>query len=109
MKRLLCFFLALGAQRAMAQATFHGDLAHAGVYDAPGPTQLHGIKWTFKTDDPIIGSPAVANGIVFFGSTDGNLYALDEETGRQKWKYRTLAARQVTSSRGERPGVFQRI
>jgi outer membrane protein assembly factor BamB len=98
MKGALCLLLVACAHRVLAQATFHGDLAHSGVYASPGPTQLTGVKWTFKTDDPIIGSPAVVNGVVFFGSTDGNLYAVDEETGQVKWKYRTLAARQVTSS-----------
>ncbi len=80
------------------QATFHGNLAHTGVYESPGPTQPPRLQWAFKTDGPVIGTPAVANGVVFFGSTDGKLYAVDEETGRQKWQYPTLAARPVTSS-----------
>src|SRR5260370_22305777 len=80
------------------QATFHGNLAHTGVYESPGPTQPPRVQWAFKTDGPVIGSPAVANGVVFFGSSDGKIYAVDEESGRQKWQYRTLAARPVTSS-----------
>lgn len=98
MKRALCLLLLVCAHRLMSQAMFHGDLTHSGVYASPGPTQLTGVKWAFKTDDPIIGSAAVANGVVFFGGTDGSLYAVDEETGQQRWKYRTLASRQVTSS-----------
>src|ERR1043165_3714918 len=82
----------------MAQGTFHGDASHTGVYPAAGPTQLNGTKWTFKTDGPIIGSPAVANGVVYIGSTDGNLYAVDQETGKQKRRVKPFAARQVTSS-----------
>jgi outer membrane protein assembly factor BamB len=34
-------------------------------------------------------SPAVADGLVYFGSGDGNLYALEAETGRLKWKFAT--------------------
>jgi outer membrane protein assembly factor BamB len=90
--------LLLAAPLTMAQATFHGDAARTGVYPTPGPLQLTGTKWTFKTDGPIIGSPAVANGVVYIGSTDGNLYAVDQETGKQKWKFKTFASRQVTSS-----------
>src|SRR6476660_2444139 len=82
----------------MAQATFHGDAARTGVYPTAGPQQLNGAKWTFKTDGPIIGSPAIASGVVYIRSTDGNLYALDQETGTQKWKFKTFASRQVTSS-----------
>jgi outer membrane protein assembly factor BamB len=82
----------------MAQTTFHGDAARTGVYPTAGPQQLKGTKWTFKTDGSIIGSPAIANGVVYIGSTDGNFYALDQQTGTQKWKFKTFASRQVTSS-----------
>ena len=97
MIRILVLLL-LTAPTTMAQATFHGDAARTGVYPTAGPRQLNGTKWTFKTDGPIIGSPAIANGVVYIGSTDGNLYALDQETGKQKWKFKTLASRQVTST-----------
>src|SRR4026208_996825 len=90
--------LLLTVPAAMGQAPLHGDAARTGVYPTAGPQQLNGTKWTFKTDGPIIGSPAVANGVVYIGSTDGNLYALDQETGKQKWKFKTFASRQVTSS-----------
>jgi hypothetical protein len=86
----------------MAQATFHGDAARTGVYPTAGPLQLNGTKWTFKTDGPIIGSPAIANGVVYIGSTDGNVYAVDQETGKQKWKFKTFASRQVTSTPASR-------
>ena len=97
MIRLLVLLL-LTVSTTMAQATFHGDTARTGVYPTPGPQQLNGTKWTFKTDGPIIGSPAIANGVIYIGSTDGNVYALDQETGKQKWKFKTFASRQVTSS-----------
>jgi eukaryotic-like serine/threonine-protein kinase len=90
--------LLLTVPTAMAQATFHGDAARTGVYPAAGPVQLNGTKWIFKTDGPIIGSPAMAGGVVYIGSTDGNLYAVDQQTGKQKWKFKTFASRQVTSS-----------
>ena len=34
-------------------------------------------------------SPAVANGIVYVGSNDKNLYALDAKTGAKLWSYAT--------------------
>jgi len=33
--------------------------------------------------------PPVHNGTVYFGSFDNNLYAVDVNTGRMKWKFRT--------------------
>src|ERR1044071_5616702 len=97
MIRILVVLL-LTVSPTMAQATFHGDAAPTGVYPPAGPPQLTGTKWTFKTDGPIIGSPAIAEGVVYIGSTDGNVYAVDQESGNQKWKFKTFASRQVTSS-----------
>src|ERR1051325_3149387 len=104
MIRILVLLL-LAVPTAMAQSTFHGDAARTGVYPAAGPQQLNGTKWTFKTDGPIIGSPAIANGVVYNGSTDGNMYALDQETGKQKWKFKTFASRQITSSPASANGL----
>ena len=87
-RRILSFtFIALVfSPLALAQSTFHGNLAHTGVYESPGPTKLTGVKWTFKTNGPVVSSPAIAGGLVFIGSLDGSLYAIDQETGQQKWK-----------------------
>ena len=39
--------------------------------------------------DFYLSSPAVWNGVVYFGSGDGNVYALDANTGTAKWKFAT--------------------
>src|SRR6476646_7011591 len=93
---ILASLCGAGAYSASAQGTFHGNNARTGVYEAAGPTELHGEKWQFKTDGPIVGSPAIANGVVFIGSTDGFIYAVEEETGKLKWKKNTPG--QVNSS-----------
>ena len=36
-----------------------------------------------------ISSPAVVNGIAYFGSGDGNVYAVDANSGVLQWKYGT--------------------
>ena len=43
--------------------------------------------WSYATGG--IDSPAVANGVVYFGSDDGNLYALNASTGALIWNYTT--------------------
>jgi eukaryotic-like serine/threonine-protein kinase len=88
-KRSLCataVFAAslLPANSALAQATFHGNNARTGVYDSPGPAKLNGVKWIFKTNGPVVSSPAIVGGVVYIGSLDGSLYAIDQETGQQK-------------------------
>ena len=89
MTRVLVLFLVLGTSSAMAQATFHGNVARTGVYESPGPRQLNGVKWTFKSGGPIVASPAVADGVVYIASMDTYLYAIDQETGKEKWKFKS--------------------
>ena len=84
-------------------AMFRGDLAHSGVYKAQGVPKFSQVKWKFHTDGQVISSPAVANGMVFVGSTDGNLYAVDLASGAQKWKLFTGV--RVTSSPAVENGV----
>ena len=98
--RTLCSILALLAmslsQTALGQTTFHGDLARNGVYRSSGPTSTGSVKWSFKTGGPIFASPAISDGVVYIGSGDGVLYAVDETTGTQKWK--TATRGQIASS-----------
>jgi hypothetical protein len=58
---------------AFAQDTsmFRGNLAHTGVYEAAGAPKLSGLKWKFHTNGLVISSPAIADGLVYVGSTDG--------------------------------------
>src|SRR5262249_44452535 len=45
------------------------------------------IRWKRVTGGPIWTSPVVANGVVYFGSQDNNVYALDATTRHQLWWY----------------------
>ena len=57
---------------------------------------LHGAEPAAETmPDPFdfyLSSPIVANGLVYFGSGDTNIYALDAATGALKWKFKTNGA-----------------
>jgi outer membrane protein assembly factor BamB len=72
---------------AHAQSTFHGNNARTGVYAAAGPKTLGGVKWTFKTNGPIVASPAVVDGVVYVASLGRDLHAIDQETGKEIWKF----------------------
>lgn len=54
---------------------------------------LHGsVPMAETMPDPFdfyLSSPTVWNGVVYFGSGDGNVYALDEASGTLKWKFQT--------------------
>ena len=44
---------------------------------------------TLIPGDQITGAPAVSDGVAYVGSWDGCLYAVDPQTGREKWKFET--------------------
>jgi outer membrane protein assembly factor BamB len=47
------------------------------------------IKWTYSSNGPIRTEPILADGAVFFGSSDNYVYSLDSEKGIEKWKFQT--------------------
>lgn len=70
-------------------AMFRHDLNHTGNTDLNGIVPQGSLKWTFVTNGPIYSSPSVVDGTVYFGSRDGNFYALDAATGEKRWVYNT--------------------
>jgi len=59
-------------------------------FSAPG---IHGMQpKTEVMPDPFdvfLSSPAVSDGTIYIGSGDHNVYALDSQTGRLRWKFTT--------------------
>lgn len=71
---------------------FRGDATMtgaAGPRPAPLPDRLD-VRWEFKTGDKrsrgIEGAPAIVGGVAYLATLDKNLYAIDVETGKEKWK-----------------------
>ena len=85
----LAFWAALAAADAQADPMFRGGPGHAGVTAERAPRAFHRVKWTFPTGDRIVSSPVFDDGVVYVGSDDGNVYAIDAATGRQRWQRRT--------------------
>src|SRR5690349_12913576 len=44
-----------------------------------------GLKWGYATGSRVQSSPAVVNGVVYFGSEDNNVYALKAGSGALLW------------------------
>lgn len=70
----------------------------AGQTPIPVPTNFWAInpdgtlKWVFETEDGVESSPAIgSNGVIYFGSYDGYLYAVEDNgtQGLLKWKFKT--------------------
>jgi outer membrane protein assembly factor BamB len=71
-----------------------GRTLYAGSWDH----KLHAVnidtgkpRWTFTADHEINSSAAFADGMVFFGTDGGSVYALDARTGRLRWRAQALA------------------
>jgi serine/threonine protein kinase len=73
-------------------------IAIAIVVTRPGTAlTVPGLRWSYTTAGKISSSPVVAGGIVYIGSDDDRVYALDAATGVVRWTY-TTAGNIFTSS-----------
>ncbi|MGA3059986.1 MAG: PQQ-binding-like beta-propeller repeat protein [Candidatus Bathyarchaeia archaeon] len=75
---------------------FHHDLTHTGYSTSTGPLTNQTL-WTFAADYSVSSSPAVLGNVVYIGSDNGNLYALDAATGKYLWSYNTNGQAVVSS------------
>ena len=83
--------------------TFQESVKHTEHNNTYDPMELTTFKWKFKTEGSVWSSPAVADGVVYFGSWDNNLYAVDVNTGQEKWKFK--AHKSISSSPAVVDGV----
>jgi len=70
-----------------------GDPSHTGAVTS-GTLITPNLLWSYPTTGALAGasSPAVANGILYLGSANGNLYALNATDGIKLWNYSTGGA-----------------
>jgi calcineurin-like phosphoesterase family protein/putative pyrroloquinoline-quinone-binding quinoprotein len=74
---------------------FHGDAAHSGIAADVLERDLR-LAWSHRTDGVMLtGSPAIVDGVVYAGTRDENgegdsaVRAVDLESGRRRWEFRT--------------------
>ncbi|HKG91199.1 MAG TPA: PQQ-binding-like beta-propeller repeat protein [Gemmatimonadaceae bacterium] len=67
-------------------AMFRGGATHAGVYRTAGVPAFGGLQWRVQTGGPVRSSPTVAGGVLYVGSGDGFVYAIDAVSGAVKWR-----------------------
>lgn len=90
----LYFVSSAGSLAALDVATGQPKWVYAIEYERKFEAQgLHGYPPQKQTIpdawDVFTSSPAVANGKVYFGSGDGNVYAVDAQSGVLQWKFAT--------------------
>jgi outer membrane protein assembly factor BamB len=70
---------------------FRMDPGHSGDYSSAsgGILPNNQIKWDFDTFSRMYSTPAVADGVVYVGTDDHNIYAINANDGSQKWVFPT--------------------
>jgi outer membrane protein assembly factor BamB len=79
---------------------FRHDLSHSGYTTSIAPN-TNFILWNYTAGSSVHSSPTIANGKVYFGSMDHNIYCLDAATGVKIWQYNT--SHPVSSS----PAIYE--
>ncbi len=108
--------LSTHSQSADAWPQFRGNFNNTGVSPSAPPAELK-MLWTFDAGDIIESSAAIAGGVVFVGTGKSELIAVDLQSGKLKWSYKTTEA--VTESSpavsgglvyiGDQAGVFHAV
>lgn len=70
-------------------AMFMVDEVHSGKHESMPVKNKPSILWKVKTEGQVISSPIISNNVVFVGSSEQNLYAIDAFTGDIIWAYKT--------------------
>src|SRR6185436_18917480 len=93
----LCMDLRIGATAVVAGEPFSG--ATIRMVAGPGGNRGRFIAWdaaaasiAWEVREPLAvasGALATAGGLVFYGTLDGWLKALDQRTGRELWRFKT--------------------
>lgn len=82
-------------------SSYRHDSSNAGVSASKASNAVP--YWQFNTGDKVRATPTVANGVVYVGSNNGVLYALNAQSGALIWQY--SSGSQIESSAAVADGV----
>lgn len=68
--------------------SFRGDNQNSGFYNSENQNFTF-TKWKFKTQGMIFSTPLVSGEMLYVGSNDSSLYAINKHSGELIWKYKT--------------------
>ena len=75
-----------GAMPAGDWPIYRGGPGMMGVADGELPDAMR-VRWRFKTDQAVSSSAVIADGRVYFGSDDANVYCLSAVNGKKVWAF----------------------
>lgn len=86
------FYSCVKTESIQESVMFMNSKQHSGVYNSPSITKIPSTFWKVKTGGQVVSSPVVLNNMLYVGSEDGKLYAIDAISGEVKWQYKTDGA-----------------
>lgn len=82
---------------------FRGNATHNSYIVAADDFIYDTKAWHFFAGAPVRSTPLVDNGIIYFGTTKGDFFAIDKKGGQLKWKYNTgMSINSSAASQGEK-------
>ncbi|MCZ6509835.1 MAG: PQQ-binding-like beta-propeller repeat protein [Alphaproteobacteria bacterium] len=90
---------------------FRGNAANTGVSTGAAAGDIGKepkFLWRFDTGGVVESSPAIADGVLYQGTFNRALFALDATSGRELWRFRVGGLLRRLSGGGRRPGLFRR-
>ncbi|XGA80320.1 PQQ-binding-like beta-propeller repeat protein [Halomonas sp. CH40] len=82
--------LAMSPTVVMGSSTmFQANLERTGVYKGIGPEETPTLAWKFDASAPVISTPLVDDGMVYFVDFEDGVYALNQADGTVVWEKET--------------------
>ena len=83
---IIILIIPIFSSSASNWSKFQNDIQNTG-YSTDEAPDTNNIVWTFIADDGIQDSPAIVNNNIYFASSKGTIYCIDDSTGVQIWNY----------------------
>jgi len=111
---LIALLLLASATAAADWPLFRGNALQTGVAAEALPDKLE-VLWSFKCQDGVESTAAIVGGVVYVGSFDQHLYAINLADGTLKWKYKgggfkaPVSVHKETVFAGDEEGIFHAV
>lgn len=93
---------------AVLTGMYRGDASHTGTYRTTVPGHYFaGLQWRYQSAGAVRSSPVVANGVLYVGSSDGYVYAIDAQSGTLRWRFNAGSAVTSSPALDERSLIFE--
>ncbi|MFH2070878.1 MAG: PQQ-binding-like beta-propeller repeat protein [Elusimicrobiota bacterium] len=86
---LICFVSVDFTSAASWKAFRRGAGREGFINEQAYPYAANPPGWNYNVFSPVLSSPAVKDGVIYFGSRDGSVWALNALTGEVLWQYST--------------------